>query len=522
MNSYSLSHVSNGALLRDLATSGKQGRATPATMLAQIAEVDERKLFAGAGYESMFSYCVRELHMSGDVACKRIRAARAAREHPAIFQALADGRLHVSGVVLLAPHLTAGNGVELLAAAAHRTLAEIELLLAERFPRPDVPTLVQAIGAPSSGGAPTARMAVPSMEPELVACMGPLAGRPVVPTIEPSSGLIMGPVLAHAKLTPLSADRVGVQFSMRRTAYEQLCYAQALLGHAVPSADIGEVFERGLDSLVDELERHKFAKCARSGSRRSAGNGRYIPAEIRRAVWERDGGRCSFMSEHGRRCEARSRLEFDHVDPVARGGETTVDGLRLRCRTHNQYEAERTFGAGFMEAKREAAKLRAAEAKARKQAEAEARIRANEDLVRARAKEEASARSRAEAEDNPDQSVIPWLRTLGYTLERARHGAELCAHMGDAPLQERLKVALRGPSAHLGPRIPPGARKPRAIPAASAGSAPDLPLTASRAAAPARVPRSPARPCRPRARARRGSRAGPRAAQIGRAPWRGR
>jgi 5-methylcytosine-specific restriction endonuclease McrA len=250
-----------------------------------------------------------------------------------------------------------------------------------------------------------------------------------------------------------------------------------LLGHAVPSADIGEVFERGLDSLVDELERHKFAKCARSGPRRSAAHGRYIPAEIRRAVWERDGGRCSFVSEHGRRCEARTRLEYDHVDPVARGGETSVNGLRLRCRTHNQYEAERTFGSGFMDAKREAARLRAVEAKARKQAAADERARelaaakarkkmeADEQArelaaTKARARAEASARARAAAGDDDETSVIPWLRTLGCTLERARHGAELCAHMGDAPLEDRLKVALRGLSAHLGRRLSPGATGP--------------------------------------------------------------
>jgi hypothetical protein len=45
-------------------------------------------------------------------------------------------------------------------------------------------------------------------------------------------------------------------------------------------------------------------------------------------------------------------LEFDHVQEVARGGQATVDGLRLRCRTHNQFTAERTFGAEFMARKR--------------------------------------------------------------------------------------------------------------------------------------------------------------------------
>jgi hypothetical protein len=71
-------------------------------------------------------------------------------------------------------------------------------------------------------------------------------------------------------------------------------------------------------------------------------------------VRERDGDRCTFVSESGHRCESRTRLEFDHVVAFARGGKATVEGIRLRCRTHNQYEAERIFGAEFMAAMRAA------------------------------------------------------------------------------------------------------------------------------------------------------------------------
>jgi hypothetical protein len=61
---------------------------------------------------------------------------------------------------------------------------------------------------------------------------------------------------------------------------------------------------------------------------------------------------------------------------VARGGEATAENLRLRCRAHNGYAAERTFGAGFMERKRaeaqgaRAGRVRAAEAWAVRAAEA--------------------------------------------------------------------------------------------------------------------------------------------------------
>jgi hypothetical protein len=120
---------------------------TTAALLAHLAEVDARKLYLPAAYPSMFDYCVHELHLSEDAAYKRIQAARIARQFPALFEALADGQLHLSGVCLLAPYLTRENADLLLAAAAHRTKAEIESLLAQRFPRSETMELVQALPA---------------------------------------------------------------------------------------------------------------------------------------------------------------------------------------------------------------------------------------------------------------------------------------------------------------------------------------------------------------------------------------
>ena len=73
----------------------------------------------------------------------------------------------------------------------------------------------------------------------------------------------------------------------------------------------------------------------------------------------RDRGRCTFVGDGGKRCDSRERLEYDHVHPVARGGRTTVENLRLRCRAHDQFEAERVYGAGFMREKRGVVSLRA-------------------------------------------------------------------------------------------------------------------------------------------------------------------
>jgi 5-methylcytosine-specific restriction endonuclease McrA len=107
-----------------------------------------------------------------------------------------------------------------------------------------------------------------------------------------------------------------------------------------------------------KLERRKFAATERphAGPRRSNTDARHIPAEVRRAVWHRDGGQCAFTSDTGHRCQERKDLQFDHIDPYARGGNATVGGMRLLCRAHNQFEAERTYGAEFMRQKRERAR----------------------------------------------------------------------------------------------------------------------------------------------------------------------
>ena len=141
MRDYTLAHLSDEVLLRNLAALVVRDRVTTATLLAHIAEVDARRLYVPAGYPSMHAYCVDELRLSEDAAYKRIQAARAARQFPALFVALAEGRLHLAAACLLAPHLTPRNADELIEEATHRRKCEIEELLALRFPARGVSAL---------------------------------------------------------------------------------------------------------------------------------------------------------------------------------------------------------------------------------------------------------------------------------------------------------------------------------------------------------------------------------------------
>src|SRR5580765_6549836 len=97
--------------------------------------------------------------------------------------------------------------------------------------------------------------------------------------------------------------------------------------------------------------KRKYAATDRPGRSRGQ-SARHISAETRRQVHERDAGRCTFVSENGKRCESHHMVEFDHDVSRARGGESTPENLRLLCRVHNQHKAEREFGVEFMERKR--------------------------------------------------------------------------------------------------------------------------------------------------------------------------
>jgi hypothetical protein len=86
----------------------------------------------------MFAFCTKRFHMSEAVAARRIRAGRATCRFPCILGMVARGELHLSGIHQLAGHLTEENGEEVLRRARHRSMREVERLVAEISPKPDV------------------------------------------------------------------------------------------------------------------------------------------------------------------------------------------------------------------------------------------------------------------------------------------------------------------------------------------------------------------------------------------------
>ena len=134
-----------------------------------------------------------------------------------------------------------------------------------------------------------------------------------------------------------------------RATVEKIRRAQDLLSHGIPTRNLAQELDQVHDLAIPQLEKQKFATTDRPHAARPATpDSRHIPAEVRRAVYARDGGRCTFIDARGRRCESRHQLEYDHIVPVARGGTSTVGNVRALCRAHNQIAAIDAFGLAFM------------------------------------------------------------------------------------------------------------------------------------------------------------------------------
>src|SRR5713226_2137988 len=140
-------------LARVAVLAGKEREAT-VELVAHLAELDTRPaLYAAAGHGSLFTYCTEVLRLSEDATCNRIQAARACRDFPVILDLLASGAMSLTFVRMLRPHLTPENHEAVLARTSGRSRREIEALIAELAPRPDVPSSVRRL--PTANPPPT-------------------------------------------------------------------------------------------------------------------------------------------------------------------------------------------------------------------------------------------------------------------------------------------------------------------------------------------------------------------------------
>ncbi len=335
-----LKSISDDDLLRRLSELLQSSRRFEAELVAHISEVDYRRLYA-RNASSMFTYCTTVLHMSEYEAYSRIKAARAVRKHPVLLDMLADGRLHLSGIVLLRPHLTKANRDLVLRRATHQSKRRIKELVAEISPKPDVRATMRKLPAK-----------IVKTKPSPMVEQGPDPVRPPsTEQNEPQSAATRPPTSTPPKpavTEPLAPARYKITFTASSELRDKLEKLRSLMRSSIPDGDLAALIEEAVTEKIEKLESKRYGttKNPRKSLEETdtSVSSRYIPAPVRRAVYERDQNRCTFVDAAGRRCNETEWLEFHHVRPYGRGGDNSPENVFLVCRTHNLYLAEHDYG----------------------------------------------------------------------------------------------------------------------------------------------------------------------------------
>jgi len=326
----------------------KRSRRVESVLVAHIAEVDARRLYAREASSSMHKYATDVLHLSDAEAYLRITAARASRRYPVLLRMLEDGRLHLSGIAVLAPHLDKiGNEdiEEFLARATHKSKRDIQVLVAEIAPKPDVPPCIRKVPERRKEATPPSS----SEEGAGVSSENNASGHQAftrsgtsnpAPSTEPAAKA-RDP---RERVEPLSPARYKVSF----TASAELRGKLERLAALMPGVDLASMIEVAVTEKLERVEAKRYGKVKNPRKNLedadTAPGVRGISAAVKRFVWARDGGQCTFESHNGRRCPERRGLQFHHDDPYGFGGDRSASNIRLLCEQHNMHLAEKDYG----------------------------------------------------------------------------------------------------------------------------------------------------------------------------------
>ncbi len=179
------SRLSDDELVAEVERLARCEREATAQLIVYLVELDERRLYLGAGFSSLFTCCTEVLKVSEHETYQRIAAARTSRRFPVLLRMLAEGSLNLTSVRLRAPHLNEDNQEELFAAASGKSRRELEELLARRSPQPEVASSIRKLPGPRPALEPSAMLMVVGS----AAASAPDAGaRPAGPADQCSGG----------------------------------------------------------------------------------------------------------------------------------------------------------------------------------------------------------------------------------------------------------------------------------------------------------------------------------------------
>jgi hypothetical protein len=309
-----LDHLDDAAVEQKLMQLAHAERVIGADIISHLVEVQQRKLYAKAGYESLFMYCRIKLGFSRSTAYRRKAVVEKAVVFPEMIERLRDGRLQLCAAAAITTFLDVETAGELLEAVVGMSHADVETYLTKTW-------------RPKSAAAKV--VVTPCSNVETLK-LGQPADVVETKTPEPAKRTVIKPLTE-------TACRVSVTLNDKTLA--SLKRAKEILGNK--SDD--DILSQALDLLLAKIapeRRHARREGTKVNARSRRGS-----QSTRDQVMTAGNCQCAYVAADGTRCRARTFLEIDHIKPWGLGGISTPENLRPMCRTHNQLLARQAFGA---------------------------------------------------------------------------------------------------------------------------------------------------------------------------------
>ncbi|MDH5270568.1 MAG: HNH endonuclease [Candidatus Krumholzibacteria bacterium] len=333
-------------------------------VLVHLNEIERRELHLKQGFASMFAYCTRALGYAECAANLRIRTARCIARFPQVYHLLDAGEVNLSTVSQVSKILTTENRNGVLSRIRGKSQREVEAIVAEydaraALPRDRVRTVVVRVPAtlserPAASGTPVAN----AWQENHRCNSGDRGGVAAAGVAESRAGGVSSatadgpPRTGATDRAALLETRKVFRFTATETFEKKLAKIKSLASHRLPpNPSFEQVFELVMDHFLarEDPSARRQRRSRRREPRRARGphsspGDRYVTAAVRDEIFTRDEGLCTYTGPDGRRCGSTHVLQVDHIHPVARGGTSTPDNLRLLCAYHNRLEAERLMG----------------------------------------------------------------------------------------------------------------------------------------------------------------------------------
>jgi hypothetical protein len=261
-------------------------------LLHILAEVERRRMYSKRGIPNLHTYCLKVFKIQGGSAQRRIDTMHAMKLIPDIEEKILSGDLNIT-VVSQAEHFfrrEEKNGKKYSVQARKELFEKLE------------------------------NKSTREVERELV-------------KISPQS-------VTQERIKELTEELAELKIVVNREFLEVEEKLRGLWSHRDPKMTHADLILMAMKECLKRSDpaQKKTRKILLPAPEKKP-NPRYIPPQVRKAVWIRDQGKCTFEG-----CSSRFLVQHDHIIPVAMGGKSTVENLRLRCHAHNQRAAIEKFG----------------------------------------------------------------------------------------------------------------------------------------------------------------------------------